>query len=336
MSGSRKDLTKAKLRRERIRQEKHAQRPPAPPPMPPPPDHAFASERTMRDIHALLEGQQFDNVDEVNARLAELTSGGRLPELAAAWKQDDPKWRAQQLAYDALETDDPIEALRLVTEAQELDPDCTDAQRLMVSLHPMDDDSRLRLMREVVDKAEQNLGEMFFAENMGHFWGVVETRPYMRAKLHLAELLCQQGRFDESITIYERILELNTRDNLGARSPLLGLYLAQNQPARAAALLDQYPGEEKLLASPAWGRVLERWLAGAQAQAQAALSRARKVNPHAEPYVSGRKEIPAEGPSYFRPGDETDAQVCAIELALAWRAHPEFRKWLRDQPPAPR
>ena len=32
-------------------------------------------------------------------------------EMANAWKQEDPKWRAQELAYDALETDDLEEAL---------------------------------------------------------------------------------------------------------------------------------------------------------------------------------------------------------------------------------
>jgi tetratricopeptide (TPR) repeat protein len=336
MSGSRNDPKKAKLRRERIRKEKQAQRIPAPSAIPPPLEHPFASERSMRDIHALLEGQQFENVEDINERLAELTSGGRLPQAAAAWKQDDPKWQAQQLAYDALETDDPFEALRLVQKAQELDPDCTDAQRLAVSLMPMEEHSRLRLMREVVERAEKNLGEDFFTENVGHFWGVVETRPYMRAKLHLAELLCQQGSFDESIAVYERILELNPSDNLGVCFPLLGLYLAQNYSARAAAFLDQSPEAERRLASPAWARVLERWLAGDLPQAQAALTRARKVNRYAEPYVSGRKPIPAEGPTHFRPGDETDAQVCAFELALAWRAHPGFREWLRQQPPAPR
>ena len=81
-----------------------------------------------------MEGQKFDSVDEVNAQLAALTAGGRLSERASAWKRDDPKWRAQELAYDALETDDLVEALRLIHEALKLDPDRTDAQRLMVPL----------------------------------------------------------------------------------------------------------------------------------------------------------------------------------------------------------
>ena len=220
--------------------------------------HPFAAERSLREVEALLEGHQFQSVDEINARLKELTSGGRISEMAGAWKRDDPKWRAQELAYEALETDDFVEALRLVKEATELDPDCTDAQRLMVALLPMELDNRIQLMREVVDGAERNLGDRLFEANAGHFWSTVSTRPYMRAKQHLGELLAEAGRNEEAMAVFERLLELNPTDNQGIRYPLLGLCLATNQPARATALISRYPDEETILASH--GR--EFWSAG--------------------------------------------------------------------------
>jgi tetratricopeptide (TPR) repeat protein len=276
-----------------------------------------------------MEGQKFGSVDEVNAQLAALTAGGRLSETANAWKRDDPKWRAQELAYDALETDDLVEAFRLIHAALKLDPDCTDAQRLMVSLVSATPENRLHLMREVVDKAERNLGESFFRENSGHFWGVMSTRPYMRAKQHLGELLAETGSLEEAIAVFERMLELNPHDNQGMRYPLLGLYLAINQPGSARRLMARYPGEEKFLGSFAWARVLEQWLSGDMDEAAAALARARGVNRFAEPYISGVKAIPPEAPEYFRPGDESEAQVCAKQLSPAWQSHIEFREWLR-------
>src|SRR5262249_44199104 len=221
----------------------------------PDPIHPFAAERSLREVQALLEGQQFESVDEINTRLEELTSGGRISEMAGAWKRDDPKWRAQELAYEALEADDIVEALRLAREATELDPDCTDAQRLIVSLLPMELDNRTQLMREVVDRAERNLGERFFEENAGHFWGTGSTRPYRLAKQHLGELLAEAGSNQEAMTVFERMLELNPTDNQGMRYPLLALYLATNQPVRAAVLLSRYPDEEKILCSFAWARV---------------------------------------------------------------------------------
>jgi tetratricopeptide (TPR) repeat protein len=239
MSTGRRDLHKAKLRRNRIRQKKHEQRTPVPFPRDVPFDpvpeleHPFGAERALWQIEALMEGEKFANVDEANARLEEMIGDGRLPERARAWKQDDPKFRAQDMTYDALETDDLGEALRLVHEALELDPDCTDAQRLMVALLPTSVENRLHLMREVVEKAERSMSESFVQKNTGHFWGMVTTRPYMRAKQHLGELLAETGDLEGAIATFERMLELNPKDNQGMRSPLLGLYLATNRPEAA-------------------------------------------------------------------------------------------------------
>jgi len=333
MSGHRRDPHQARLRRDRIRRQKHAQRVAASAPPRPAPEpllkHPFASERSLREIHALLEGRKFASTDEANAHLAELTREGRISERASACKGDDPKWRAQNLAYDALETDDLIEALRLTSEALKLDPDCTDAQRLMVSLAPATAENKLHLMREVVENAERNLGEDFFREHAGDFWQNVFTRPYMRAKQHLGELLAETGQRAEAIAVYERMLELNPHDNQGMRFPLLGLYLAANRPGDASRLMENYPGEEKVLGSAAWARVLEQWLSGNPDGAEAALARARKVNPFAERYLSGARPLPEEAPEYYRPGEESDAQVCARELAPAVESHPDFRSWLR-------
>jgi len=292
----------------------------------------------MREVEALLEGQEFASDDDREAKFTELMREGRLHEKANAWKRDDPKWRAKELAYDAHDASDPVEALRLVHEALKLDPDCTEAQHLMVSLVPMDLDSRIRLTQETVDKAERKMGESFIRENTGRFWEILSTRPYMRAKSELAELLAAAGRLADAIAVFERLLELNPDDNLGTRFPLLGLYLATNQPERAASLIARVPDEESILATVAWARVLERWLAGGpdHAEAEAALEKARKVNRFAERYISGARPMPEESPQYYRPGEESDAQMCALQLAPAWEAHPEFRQWLRGRTLGPR
>ncbi len=288
----------------------------------------------MRQVQALLEGQRFESADELNAKLAELTRDGRLAGLADAWKQDDPRWRAQELAYDALETDDFMEALKLVHDALELDPDCTDAQRLMVALLPSPLETKLRLMREVVETAERNFGEDFIRESKGHFWGITSTRPYMRAMQHLAELLAQTGNLDEAETIYERMIELNPNDNQGMRYPLLGLYLAAHRPEDADRLMSNYGEDES--ACFAWGRVLERWVSGHLDEAETALTCARAVNPFAGRYLSGRRQLTDTEPDYYSPGDEAEARICARELAPACRENPGFRQWLRERSAADR
>ena len=56
MSGSRRDPHKAKLRRERIRRLRR---------ITPSDAHPFASERSLREIQALLEGQKFESAEDI-------------------------------------------------------------------------------------------------------------------------------------------------------------------------------------------------------------------------------------------------------------------------------
>ena len=124
--------------------------------------------------------------------------------------------------------------------------------------------------------------------------------------------------------MFERMLELNPSDNQGMRHPLLGLYLAANQPRGAQRIFSRYPGEEELMASFALARVLERWLAGETDEAKTALARAREINTFAERYISGTKALPREAPGAYKPGDDTEAQVCAMIWLRLGRAPPAY------------
>lgn len=190
-------------------------------------------------------------------------------------------------------------------------------------------------MREVVATAERNMGQEFMEKNTGHFWGVVSTRPYMRAKLHLAEMLAQTGEAQESRAVYERMLTLNPRDNQGVRYTLMGLYLESKEGEAAAGLLSRYE-EETVTCSFAWARVMERWLAGNMEEAEAALVRARKVNGFLERYLSGAAAMPREAPEYFSFGSDSEAQASAHGLSrMAASARIRRRPALR-RGPAPR
>jgi len=137
------------------------------------------------------------------------------------------------------------------------------------------------------------------------------------------------GRFSFSRvrSRYESLLGQLVRGRLA----VIGLYLAVGQPESANRVLSRHPDQERILGTFAWARVFERWLSGKLDEAQAALFRAREVNPYAERYLSGKRPLPEEPPAYFRPGEDTDAQVCASNLAVACKSHPEFREWLRGQ-----
>jgi hypothetical protein len=83
----------------------------------------------------------------------------------------------------------------------------------------------MRLYEQGVAAGERALGQEAFQRDAGHFWGILETRPYMRARLGLARSLWTAGRRDEAVRHLQDMLRLNPNDNQGVRYTLAGFLL---------------------------------------------------------------------------------------------------------------
>jgi len=98
-------------------------------------------------------------------------------------------------------------------------------------------------MRKEVDREEQELRAMppdmflpanVFNAHVGHFWGITETRPYMRARYGLIEAILKLKTFDAAQSALDDtmdLLRLCRSDNMGVRSlvPPLLLRLGTDQ-----------------------------------------------------------------------------------------------------------
>lgn len=235
--------------------------------------------------------------------------------------------KAQDLAYEAMEAPDAKTAGRLALEAVRLDPQCTDALHLLAELTSRTADEFIESLRKAVAGAEKSLGDRFFKENRGDFWGLLETRPYMRARASLAQALRERGETDEAVKHYEEMLELNPNDNQGLRDLLVGLYLERGETQGAQRLFEQYSEDGSAVFS--WARVLERFLSGDETGARHALKDARESNRYVAAYLTGRKKPPKESPDYYSPGRESEAVVCVQCIGGAWSRHDEAARWLK-------
>lgn len=64
-----------------------------------------------------------------------------------------------------------------------------------------------------VQAGKRALGPEPFEEDVGHFWGITETRGYMRARAGLAQCLWELGEHQAAIAHYKELLRLNPNDN---------------------------------------------------------------------------------------------------------------------------
>lgn len=238
---------------------------------------------------------------------------------------------AQELAYEAMDAmadGDYDRAANLAAEAADLDGNCIDAIHILAQLGSENKEELIENLRRTVDRAQRALGAKFFRENEGFFWGLLETRPYMRAHAELAGVLYVAGDVPEAVEHWQRLLQLNPNDNQGLRYPLLGAYLELGDLDAAEQLFAQYDQEQSAMF--AWARLLWELLRGNQSAAKKTLAAARKNNPHVEPLLTGRKRLPKQLPGYYSPGEPSEAYMCIDSIGAAWKKHRSAKQWLKE------
>jgi tetratricopeptide (TPR) repeat protein len=232
--------------------------------------------------------------------------------------------------YAAMESKhhDPDQAAKMCRQALEIYPDCVDAIHMLADIESRWQRDFKVGLEKAIEAGRRDLGEPFFRENEGCFWGLIETRPFMRAMGAYAQVLAEnEFSQDEAISVHEEMLRLNPNDNQGMRYGLLGCYLARKQYRDARMLLDEYDEDSAIFL---WGEVLLHFATKDEGMAMQSLKLARQANPHVEKYFFPRKQMPKERLGYYQPGDETEAIMCAQLLHNAWKAHSPARKWLEQ------
>ncbi len=240
--------------------------------------------------------------------------------------QPTPLDRAQELIYDAWQARTRASAIHIAKSALIVSPDCADAYNLLGKLSH-DSKAAIALYEEGVAASERVLGPAPFKEAVGHFWGVHETRPYMRARAGLAKRLNEVGRGGESISHYQELLVLNPGDNQGLRY-LLGVCLAETQRHQELrALLATY--DEDTACFLFLAALVEFQESGDCKRSNNSLSKATASNPYLVAYLIGEKKLPEVMPDYMGIGDELEAISVAWHSSEVWQKTPGAIAWLR-------
>jgi tetratricopeptide (TPR) repeat protein len=241
---------------------------------------------------------------------------GRSPEAAAA-ELVDAAWDARGQRRRVV----------LARKALEIWPDCADAYVLLGRSAATPERAR-EFFAEGVAAGERALGPDVFRDDAGHFWGLVETRPYMRAREWLAESLWQLGRREEAMEHFEDMLRLNPEDNQAIRHRLANLLLDLERHDRLIELLDRY--SEDPFAEWSYSRALLAFrLEGDSTEAMRRLQQALKANRYVPDYLLGRKALPRAEPPGFSFGRDDEAATYALHAIELWKKTPGALDWLK-------
>ena len=290
-----------------------------------------AMERVTTDIERFMAASNFRSVEEANAAIQERFVGrlaDAMPSTATT-----PLEKAQEFMYRAFDSRGR-RRIQLARKALQVSPDCADAYVLLAE-EAVTPEASLDLYRQAIAAGERAIGPDIMRDQVGHFWGIGTTRPYMRARMGLAHCLQEMERADDAIGHYQELLRLNPNDNQGVRDVLLPLLLITGHNTEAGALLDQYADDASAIWKYGWALWTFRQKGDSPA-AQERLREAIKINRHVPKYLTGRAEMPEMLPDSYAFGSAEEAMLCADDLGEAWRLTPGADRWLLTFAPKPK
>jgi tetratricopeptide (TPR) repeat protein len=279
-----------------------------------------AHERLNADMERFFRSHPVDDIDQMNAVLTSRFSGRKIDALVT--QPETPLERAQEVCFQAFDTYGR-RRVQLARQALEICADCADAYVILAEQSGTREDALDRYSQGVAAGARA-LGAEAFVRDVGHFWGIASTRPYMRAVFGLAETLGRLGRDAEAVDQYQELLRLNPDDNQGARYLLMPRLLCLGRDEAAARLLKGY---DESSANWTYARALLAYrLSGPSVAARRALRAAFQANPHLPRFLHSDDALPL--PDHYSPGSVEEAILAAEELSASLRATPGAIDWI--------
>ena len=248
------------------------------------------------------------------------TIGGRRAEDATA--------KAQEVMYDAWKQTSRNARVALAHKALAISPLCADAYVLLAEEEAKSAAEALAYYRKGVEAGEQALGPKGFKQCAGHFWGFLETRPYMRARAGLAAALDALGEVDAAISHYQDMLRLNPGDNQGIRYVLASCLMKRGDAEALKQLLERY--DEDGSAPWLYTRALVAFQghAAGDKHAEELAKRACRRNQHVPAVLVGAKEPKPSTNGYVTMGGKDEAAHYVREWGFAWLTTPGAVDWL--------
>lgn len=245
---------------------------------------------------------------------------------AIGGRGDDPTTKAQDVMYEAWER--TTSRIALARKALTISPLCADAYVLLAEEAARSAEEARDFYARGVEAGELALGPEGFAAYDGHFWGFLETRPYMRARVGLVLTLLRLGDEEGAMSHFRDMLRLKPNDNQGISYLLAGCLLRRGEDAALKQLLASYEGEGSAFWLYTEARLAVRE-GGADDKRAVKLAReAWRANEHVPGILAGIRPPAPSAEGYVTMGGLDEATDYVTECGAAWHRTPEAVAWL--------
>ncbi len=209
------------------------------------------SEKAIKELMKYLDQHEDEIADEESQQrlmqqfMKEYNTGLTATGWASPLENGEPidADYYMDLADEAASTKKKKEYLR---KALGLEPDNVDAEReLIMCDYDVKPHECLKALEELIQKEATRLEQEGYYKDIGDFWGIFETRPFMRTHACYLDALIQLGMLRRAIDEAEEMLRLCEDDNLGIRYYLIHLYAYMEDEEHAVALHNRFDGYDE-------------------------------------------------------------------------------------------
>ena len=236
-----------------------------------------------------------------------------------------------EMALDLMEESKFGSAKSTLKKVLKLNPDHIDAihHLAIIEDRKKNKDSSRKLWKRGVEIGHSVIPEEFKRGISKIPWSYLENRPFLRCLHGHAFALHVEGKNEESITVFQEILDYNPDDNQGVRDILMEMYFEEGRYSDAMELADRY--NDDVSPEIMYGRVLVLLLRGSYEEAEKELKEAVKFNPKVAEELLKKDHSKPEGwmPGYIRLGDWDEAYLYWMSQGEYWTS--DDIEWLRKK-----
>lgn len=288
------------------------------------------SERVFRELQKAMAGNNFENDDQANEFISNFMQ--EYNNKVGKNRQPD-SYDYLEMAENAITEE---EAVKYAQKALKLDPYCLDAEMIIAQTKSDTIDELKKNIEKVINKGELQLSERGISKeaNAGDFYGILETRPYMRIRKSYLELLIEQGRFRSAVMEAEELLHLCENDNLGVRYTLMALYSYFEDEDKALELIQKYKEDSAFMVLPLIALYYKK---DDSKKMRSYITKLKKRNPDIQEaldiIMSGNEdeifEITSAG--MYRPFSMEEVVLAIVECQYLYMTMPHFLMRLYDE-----
>lgn len=219
--------------------------------------------------------------------------------------ENSPLDDAYELLNKATAARNVKDAKRFAEQAYKKSKACVDAAIFLADIEENFLEKE-KILNEAIEYEKKRLEkEKYFGkDNIGDFYGLFETRPYIRALYFKADLFLLEGKIGQAMNICKEILRLNEHDNTGARYVLMAIYAYFENEEEMLKLYKQYNEDNLEMLFPLF---ILYYKLGDDKKAIKYLDMINKENPHFVKFFKGNiKQNDKLIPGTYSMGDSSE------------------------------